>query len=172
VVAGSMSDNRFHSKRLGSAYRSRLTITFGPKKPDAAAHELATIDPALLAALDLVLADVRGSGVGVPRIEPSDWTEDPDRPAAFIRWPSGAGLGVAIDASSSAPRQLRAVAEGLQESVIEEVLRLRGSAVWPECPAHLNSHPLDARVWDGHAIWACPRSDLVVAEIGYLPGHG
>lgn len=49
-------------------------------------------------------------------------------------------------------------------------------AVWPRCPDHPDTHPLEAVVVDGTAVWVCPKSGAVrksraaFARIGELGG--
>ncbi|SDM75135.1 hypothetical protein SAMN04487981_102467 [Streptomyces sp. cf386] len=44
------------------------------------------------------------------------------------------------------------------------------AAVWPHCPDHPDTHPLQARVVDGTAVGACPKGGAVFARVGGLEG--
>lgn len=51
-----------------------------------------------------------------------------------------------------------AVAEQLQEFVIEERATHGLTAAWPDCPEHPATHPLNAVEAGDHAVWVCPKS--------------
>ena len=66
----------------------------------------------------------------------------------------------------SGAEQVARVAEAVQEWEIEELAAVGRPATWPECPDHPDSHPLDAVVDGGKAVWRCPRSGRAISAIG------
>ncbi|MFF4161271.1 TetR/AcrR family transcriptional regulator [Streptomyces sp. NPDC001678] len=56
-----------------------------------------------------------------------------------------------------------------QDRAVEALCAQGASAVWPQCPAHPDAHPLTAAVRTDTAVWVCPRSGTAVARIGELP---
>ena len=125
------------------------------------------MDPELTRALAPVLHDLRATGAPLPRIEPSPWTGDLNRPGAMLRSPDGRGQGVAVTSGRPRVEQVAEVADRVQEWAVEE---LWGQAPtnWPRCPRHPDSHPLEARLRGGAAWWTCPRDDVAVSEVGDL----
>ena len=95
------------------------------------------------------------------------WTDAPG-PAAMVWDPSGSGSGVFVVDGADPLAQLVAVTDRMRDIAIEALWSARHSVTWPECPEHPRSHPLEVNA-DGHrAVWRCPRSGTVVAEVGTL----
>lgn len=69
----------------------------------------------------------------------------------------------------SAYAQVAMVADQFQDWAVEELCSMGRSTSWPECPIHPRSHPLAAVVDGTRAVWRCPKSEQVIAEIGALP---
>lgn len=86
------------------------------------------------AALDLVRADADASGVPGPPYIDGDWE--------------------LVDLTVASPELIAAVADRVQEDIIEQ-LQERSATNWPPCPAHPRNHPLRPAVVDGKAVWAC-----------------
>lgn len=124
-------------------------------------------DEVLLRALAPVLDDVRTAGLVVPRVDADHWSGEADRPSAMLRV-GRSGRGVAVDRHAMEAEQVVEAADGVQEFVVEGELWARGATNWPRCPQHPANHPLEARVVDDRAAWACPRTGGVVAPIGGL----
>lgn len=80
----------------------------------------------------------------------------------------GSGQGVDVAEHQSAAEQVADLADQVQGWAVEELCARLRPAVWPECPAHPDSHPLEAGVVKGVAVWSCPRSRQVVAPVGEL----
>jgi hypothetical protein len=59
------------------------------------------------------------------------------------------------------------IADRLQEWGLDELIW----GGWPTCPRH-HTHPLQATVADGHAVWMCPSDSIAVAVIGSLTELG
>lgn len=95
-------------------------------------------------------ADFMGAGEDVVMVYASD----------------GSGCGVSVAEYQSAAEQLADVADQVQGWVVEELCARLMPAVWPECPAHPDTHPLRAGVVKGVAVWSCPKTGQVVRPIG------
>ncbi|GAA4114885.1 hypothetical protein GCM10022215_13340 [Nocardioides fonticola] len=124
----------------------------GPHLADAFAH---------------VLHDLEVCAAPIPRIEESDWQTWPGAESAMLGDVDGSGTGVWVDTTASAAERLAMLADQVQDWAVESVRRGTRSN-WPPCPAHPANHPLQAVVVDDAAVWRCPRSAEVVAEIGHL----
>lgn len=117
--------------------------------------------------IECVLKDVTSSGLMAPRIEIDDWYGDSQVASVMIyslNDSTGRGVSVRNDLPSAA--QLVAVADQVQEWVIEEFGATRSN--WPQCPWHPNNHPLSAALIDERGMWVCPASGTPVARIGEL----
>lgn len=119
-------------------------------------------------AYEVVLGDIRSARAPEPMMVNDDWARDLGRPAAMLRWPDGAGSGVAVWSDWSLAANVVLLADQIQQQIVEELWRLGRAAVWPECPDHPNSHPLKPIELDDVATWVCPHSNRRVAEIGRL----
>lgn len=123
--------------------------------------------PHLDAALALVVRDLATCFAPSPRIEESDWQTWPGAESAMLRDVDGSGTGVWVDTTLPPAEQSAMVADQVQDWAVDSVRRGDRSN-WPPCPAHPANHPLEAVAVDGVAVWRCPRSAQVVAEIGHL----
>ena len=124
----------------------------------------AVTDEVLANALAPVLRDLAQSGLPAPRIEDSDWLGDPDQPSATLWSPDGSGTGVAVSRSATESDRVAAVADTVQEWVLEELW----GRPWPECPRHRGSHPMEARAVEDVAMWCCPADGNEVRPVGSL----
>jgi hypothetical protein len=59
-------------------------------------------------------------------------------------------------------------AETVQEAAVEALWSRGYSAVWPQCPDHPDTHPLDARTTAGGLVWVCPRTARSICAVGRL----
>ena len=118
--------------------------------------------PELESALEPVLRDLSRAAVAF-EIRDEEWTDDENCPSALIFATDGSGTGIYISVWDSTEEQVAALAEGIQDHVIEDA-----QMAWPDCPRHPTSHPLTAAVDGGRAVWVCPQTQVVVAEIGQL----
>jgi hypothetical protein len=131
------------------------------------------MDSSLARALDIVLTDVAATGLPRPVIEDVDWPDLETQIGATLRSDFGQ-LGVSIVATDSEDAQLVSLADQIQEFVHEQVLHKAGlPVVWPECPLHPGSHPLQAVEDDlvGPA-WQCARLGRTIARVGDLGRPG
>lgn len=114
-----------------------------------------------------VVRDVSSSGLGEPRIEESDWDDDPQVLSAMIYSArDSTGQGVSVRGDLTRANQLVSVADQVQEWVIEENGPTNSN--WPQCPWHPNNHPLAAQLVGDQGVWACPVLNTPVAVIGEL----
>lgn len=129
--------------------------------PDDPAHRVAEFERAL----EPVLRDLRAtagplpSSIG-PLYEHSGFSLirnfDGDHGSRGIRMPTRTTL----------PEQIAFVADEVQEWAIEE--NWGKNSNWPKCPKHPTTHPLEAVVLGGYAVWRCPEARESVARIGSL----
>lgn len=123
----------------------------------------------LAAALEVVSRDLRATCAVQPvvreerdPVDGSDWV--------MLYEPDGSGAGVWVSEYASAAERVAELAEQVKDWAVEALAAQLKPAVWPECPAHPDSHPLDAGVVRGVAVWSCPRTRQVVAPVGELAG--
>lgn len=133
------------------------------------------VDPVLAAALAPLLRDLDAGHVPEPRLDDAaDVFPGVDQATSVLLCePDGSGMMVSITADAPYPEQLARLADQVQEWAVEFLWSLGKSAVWPQCPEHPDSHPLQAQVVDEYtkaasAVWRCPKSGNVVALIGEL----
>ncbi|GAA4089990.1 hypothetical protein GCM10022233_86650 [Streptomyces shaanxiensis] len=116
-------------------------------------------------ALEAVLHDVRAQCAVRPRLREDE--ED----GLILHAPDGSGLGLTVPPPGVTPAErLASLAEQVQEWAVEALWSEGASAVWPHCPDHPDTHPLEAGVVEGTAVWACPKSGSVFARVGGLEG--
>ncbi|WP_433466409.1 hypothetical protein [Spirillospora sp. CA-128828] len=118
-------------------------------------------------ALDLVLRDIRSTGVPEPDVRDDDWADGEHSASAFLWSRDGSGVGVRVDLAASEADRVAQVADQIQEWVIQE---LWGHAAtnWPRCPDHPDGHPLQASTRDRSAVWVCPAEGIPVSPVGSL----
>lgn len=127
---------------------------------------LGSVNEVLRQALDLVLRDIRSTGVPEPDIRDDDWADE-DSASGYLWSRDGSGVGVRVDLAAAEADRVAQVADQVQEWVIEE---LWGHAAtnWPRCPDHPDSHPLQALARDRSAVWACPAEGTSFSPVGSL----
>ena len=130
------------------------------------------VDSQLEAALPPVRSDLANT-IGLTFIVREEhWSDHPDQRTAWLAGDSGGGVGIFVMAGESAPAQVAAIADQVQEWAIEELWGQGRSATWPVCPEHPKTHSLKPVVHDGVAVWCCPVSLAVVSAIGSLGYDG
>ena len=132
-----------------------------------AAGHTADVDDALVTALGPVLADVRRSDIDVSFVLAEPPTEGAGFVRGILRADDGSETGIQIDVDQGAAEQVAALANVVQDIVVEDFLL----APWPECHLHRGSHPLLAAVDGQGAVWTCPINEAVIAPIGDLDGQ-
>ncbi len=90
---------------------------------------------------------------------------DPGGHQFWIRTPGGSRVGVYVPADDDESAQLVRLADLVQDVIVEELPARGRPAVWPECPDHPDSHPLQPAETDGPAMWSCPRTGRRVRAI-------
>ncbi|GAA2378564.1 hypothetical protein GCM10010404_38530 [Nonomuraea africana] len=126
------------------------------------------MDKALPATLRTVLRDLYAQCAVRPTVRDvavQSWEE----PVVMLYGPDGTGLGIQIRSGGDIPHQVADLADQVQEWAVEALWQEGLPAVWPECPAHPDTHPLTAVIRDDTAVWSCPRSRTIIAPIGQLP---
>jgi hypothetical protein len=129
------------------------------------------LGPALQAAFDLILADLRATDAIVPSLRVDDWA-GPGAESAMAWWPDGSGVGIGVRLDATPAEQAVELADVLQDAEVEELNRLGRPATWPECPDHPDSHPLQPVDRGGQAVWVCPAADRTIFAIGSVPDAG
>ena len=117
--------------------------------------------------LRTVLQDVATSGITLIVDEGSE-PDGYDAWQSTIWGGSGGGTGISVPLGVSLQEQLVAVADQIQEIVIEELWYSGHSASWPECPIH-GGHPLKPVIAGPDAMWECPSDHTKLFMIGELP---
>ena len=92
---------------------------------------------------------------------------DLDGSRAWITSPDGSATMIRIDLTSTMAERIAAVAEQVQEIVVEELAAVRASN-WPMCPSHRSTHPLMSAVTPAGPAWTCPINGAEVAAVGDL----
>lgn len=102
-------------------------------------------------ALEAVLHDLRAQCAVRPRLE-----EDAEY-GLMVYAPDGSGQGLVPPVGVTPAERLAHLAEQVQEWAVEALWSEGASAAWPQCPDHPDTHPLEAAVVDGTAMWVCPK---------------
>ena len=127
----------------------------------------------LLAVADLphpfavVLRDVdRTYPVTVHR-KPGTWKKKND-PGVYVSISEQDVIFMRMEVGVSSAERLAELANDLADWLVELLPGIGYPAVWPQCPEHVNTHPLEAQVVDNDAVWVCPHAGTVVAAVGSL----
>ncbi len=126
------------------------------------------MESALAEALTPVLRDLANSGSVIPQVRDHQWSDFEGQVTAMLFSPGGSGQGVSAMTGEPLPQRIASVADQVQEWAVEELCSIGRPTNWPQCPQHPRSHPLSAVVREGRAVWSCPRTGFVAAEIGRL----
>lgn len=94
--------------------------------------------------------------------------DDPYSEVVWLASKSGACTGIVFPLNVTDGEQLALLAEQIQKHVHEELSYLEIPVLWPECPIHRKSHPLDPVSSDNEAWWTCPKNRARIAKIGEL----
>lgn len=125
------------------------------------------MEDVLARALEPVLRDLRKTGIPEPRVIDNDWTDIPDLATAALLSRLGR-TGISVHRLAPEDEQVAAIAEQVQEVVIEDLWIEGQPTNWPQCPNHRATHPLTAATRDGVAVWICPTGGTTLARIGNL----
>ena len=107
--------------------------------------------------LDLVLRDLAVPG----GVTPTAITQKPQ--FVFLYGVDGSATGIDPDLP------LAELADRVQDWAVEDLWTRGLPTNWPPCPAHPGTHPLDAAEDRERAVWRCPATGAVIAEVGSLP---
>jgi hypothetical protein len=77
-------------------------------------------------------------------------------------------VSVTVTKGAGLSHQVVYLADQLQDWAVENLWEHRRSPVWPVCPDHPDSHPMRPSEDEGRAVWLCPATSRLVAEIGLL----
>jgi hypothetical protein len=120
-------------------------------------------------ALGLIFHDLAAGGVPRPRVEPTKWQPWEPSESVMLFAADRGGIGVWLDLTLSDEHALAHLADQVQEWIVEELWRLGRPTNWPICAAHPATHPRQAVVGNGRAVWACPFGAPDSSPIGELP---
>ncbi len=123
--------------------------------------------PELLQAWEIVARDLNTPDAIYPFVSMSDWGDPELQSTAGVWWEDGRGAGISVPRGEPLAERVVHLADQFQESEVEALWYAGRPAVWPHCPKHPNTHPLNPRLRDGAAVWVCGESDLI-APIGEL----
>lgn len=115
-----------------------------------------------------LLRDMEATGQALPDIRAeahADWGAG--IVCAWIQHPGGTGHGISVLPPGQRGDQLCDLAEQLQDWARDAQADPQ-RPLWPDCPAHPGAHRLEPEATGETAVWLCPRTSWVVAEIGAL----
>ncbi|HET7396892.1 MAG TPA: hypothetical protein VFJ94_00075 [Intrasporangium sp.] len=114
-----------------------------------------------------VLADLAAEPVVSLQREAGD-----GRPAfIWLTDSSGGRTGVPLDPQLRGIDAVVWVAGIVQDAAVDALWAVGEPAVWPVCRRHPASHPMNAALVGGVAVWQCPVDLVAVAEVGQLGEH-
>jgi hypothetical protein len=134
--------------------------------PERAESRRAVMHPELALALGPVLRDLAATCSIELDVRDEDWGYE--GPSAMVWEASGSGTGITLIAGQPSAHQIASLADQLQEVATEALWSERLPVAWPQCPSHPDSHPLEAAVVESHAVWRCPKSGHIIANVGAL----
>ena len=111
------------------------------------------VHPQFQAALEPVLRDLRSCTVQ-PIVEP--WPGEGGVAGVWFREADGSGAVVEIRVRGRLEEEIVDLADRVQDWAGEALNAARQSPVWPECPRHPDSHPVEARLIGDEPTWVCP----------------
>jgi hypothetical protein len=115
-----------------------------------------------------VLHDLAATGQTLPGIrEEAHHDRGEDTVCAWIQKSGGRGQGIEVWLPYGGPDRVSSLAEQLQSWKNDELIDA-GLRPWPPCPDHEDCFALWPQTRDDVAVWCCPRSSRVIAEIGRL----
>jgi hypothetical protein len=120
-------------------------------------------------ALAPVLRDLENSGTLLPDILTEQERAFDGRVSAMFYGTGGSGMGVSAMAGEPLPENRLGRGSGPGMGDRGALGHADRPATWPECPEHLGSHPLAARLHADRAVWTCPRTGQLICGVGQLP---
>ena len=122
-------------------------------------------------ALEPILRDIATLRAPAPMLRDENWTNDPTTAAARAWSLDGTGTGIYVSLNAPEPERIAAIAEQVQEWIIEQQWGTSASN-WPPCPTHPDTHPLQVRMHDDRATWTCPTDGTSFWRVGSIPRPG
>jgi hypothetical protein len=123
-------------------------------------------------ALGPVLHDLQAQPVNELTLRESD---NPEYVLALVASSGGAVIvprqEPAVRARESTVDAIVRVADLVQDAAVEAMSAASVPPVWPNCPRHPGTHPLQAAVEHEHAVWRCPVDRITIAEVGALQSN-
>lgn len=121
--------------------------------------------------IDVLLRDLDRPGAVRPHMTTARHRQEASGAYAEVALSSadGSSYVLFIDVEGTRGQQLTALADGFQDWEVEELAHLGHSAVWPQCPTHPDTHPLNVQLIAGSARWICPRRPDQNWKVGDLP---
>jgi hypothetical protein len=116
----------------------------------------------------VVMRDVDRTYPATVHRKPGTWDNKKKDTGMYISISETEFAFVRMETDGSPAEQLAALADDLADWLVEQLPSIGHPAVWPPCPQHVNTHPLEAQVINDDAVWVCPRDETVVAAIGSL----
>lgn len=116
--------------------------------------------------LATVLRDVAATYPLPVTVEPAEVGDDAEWVRLSAGDPSTAEIRAHTDLSPA--ERLADVAGQVADWLVESLPGAGRPAVWPECPLHPDSHPVDPRAAGDRAEWVCPATGRAVAAVGSL----
>jgi hypothetical protein len=127
------------------------------------------VHPRLESILTPILRDLAATCAVRLEIVDERWVPAVQQESSFtVRDASGRETRVAIVGTQELWQDIADTAERMQEVAVEALWFEAQSVAWPDCPDHSNTHPLEAAVVSSRAVWRCPLTRQVIAEIGSL----
>ncbi len=115
-----------------------------------------------------VLRDLAATGQTLPEIrEEAHHDRGDDTVCAWIQRSGGGGEGIEVWLPASDADRLSRLAEQVQSWKNDELIDA-GRRPWPACPDHDDCFALSPDSRAGIAVWLCPKTGRIIAEIGRL----
>lgn len=118
--------------------------------------------------LAIIFGDLPNSLRQSFEVKVGDWVGNSEQLTASLWRADGTAGGVYILRGQSPAAQISALADQVQDLVVETLWSHGEPAVWPACPLHKPVHQLRAQIEGLRAVWVCPHTQDVVARIGDL----
>jgi hypothetical protein len=136
------------------------------------------VHPRLAQIVDPILRDVLATcGIELEILDEHTTVGPAPQLAFTVRDPSGIESEVSVPVDQELWQDIADAAEKMQEIIGEELWFESRPGAWPECPGHPRSHALEVAVQPGDvtgrvqskAVWRCPMTHEIVAELGAHP---
>jgi len=116
--------------------------------------------------LSVVLQDVIATYPLPVSTEPARFDDSTE--SVWISTDGVSKAGITVDSALSLADRLAHTADAVADWLVECLPTAGYPALWPICPLHPNTHPLEARADHSTAAWICPKTNEPVARVGEL----